>query len=82
MIFYRGRGCKKCGGIGYKGRTGLYEILLITPEIQQMILSSQISEYDLEKKAVGEGMATMVQDGVLKALDGLTSLEEVFRVID
>jgi len=82
LRFFAGKGCETCNGIGYKGQVGIYEILQVTPEIQQMILSGQVTEYDIETKAIENGMVTMVQDGVLKALDGITSLEEVFRVIE
>lgn len=82
LKFFVGKGCKECNSIGYKGQVGIYEILQITPEIQQMILSGQVTEYDMEAKAIENGMVTMVQDGVLKSLDGITSLEEVFRVIE
>ena len=82
LNFYIGKGCEACSGIGYKGQIGIYEVLQVTPQIQQMILSGQVLESDIEKKAIEDGMVTMVQDGVLKSLDGLTSLEEVFRVIE
>ncbi len=82
LVFYKGDGCEACGGIGYKGRVGIYEILLMTPEIEQMVLAGNVAEHDIEQSAIASGMVTMVQDGVLKALDGMTSLDEVFRVID
>lgn len=78
LTFYTGGGCDACHGLGYKGRIGIYEILMVTPTIESMILGEKISEYDIEKTAKAEGMITMAQDGVLKALDGITSLEEVF----
>jgi type II secretory ATPase GspE/PulE/Tfp pilus assembly ATPase PilB-like protein len=82
LKFYVGTGCKVCGGIGYKGRLGIYEVFIITPEIEQMILDGHVSEYEIRKKAIEQGMVTMAQDGLLKALDKLTSLEEVFRVTE
>jgi type IV pilus assembly protein PilB len=82
LKFFMGSGCAECNKIGYKGQIGIYEILQVTQEIQQMILSGQVTEYDMEAKAISDGMVTMVQDGVLKALDGITSLGEVFRVIE
>jgi type IV pilus assembly protein PilB len=82
LKFYQGKGCEACGGIGYKGRTGIHEVFVITPEIEQMILSGKVSEYEMEKIAIKDGMVTMVQDGVLKAMDGITTLEEIFRVIE
>ena len=80
--FYHGKGCEACSGIGYKGRIGIHEVFIITPEIEQMILSGNVSEYEVEKKAIENGMVTMVQDGILKAMDGITTLEEVFRVTE
>ena len=70
------------GPDGYKGRVGIYEILTMSPELEQMILSGQVSEFEIEKLAVSQGMVTMVQDGILKVLDGVTSVDEVFRVIE
>lgn len=75
-------GCDVCHGIGYKGRLGIYEIFVMSPEVEQIILSGQVSEYDIESLAVKQGMVTMVQDGILKALDGMTSVEEVFKVVE
>ncbi|MDD3711119.1 MAG: GspE/PulE family protein [Patescibacteria group bacterium] len=77
--FYRGKGCDKCKNIGYKGRLGLYEILNITPEIQKMIIDKNVSDYEIEKIAIENGMTTVLQDGILKALVGLTTIDEVFR---
>lgn len=80
MTFYHGAGCDTCHGIGYKGRIGIYEILAMSKEIEKLILSGQVSEYDMQEIAVKNGMLTMVQDGLIKALQGITSVEEVFRV--
>ena len=54
----------------------------MTPVVEQLILTGQVSEYEIEKIAVGNGMVTMVQDGILKAMAGITSVDEVFRVIE
>ena len=80
LIFYENVGCKHCGQIGYKGRIGLYEVIEMTPEIQKIIQSENITDYEIEKLAIENGMITMLQDGILKALAGETSLDEVFRV--
>ncbi len=82
MKFYKGEGCDKCNGLGYKGRIGIYEIFTMNEKIEKIILSGKISEYEIQKLAVEQGMITMVQDGLLKALDGITSVEEVFRVAE
>jgi type II secretory ATPase GspE/PulE/Tfp pilus assembly ATPase PilB-like protein len=80
LKFYKGDGCEACQGIGYKGRIGIYEVLTMNQEIEKLILSGQASEYDMRDNAKKNGMITMVQDGLLKALDGITSVEEIFRV--
>jgi type II secretory ATPase GspE/PulE/Tfp pilus assembly ATPase PilB-like protein len=51
-------GCEVCHGIGYKGRVGIYEIFVMSPEVEQIILSGQVSEYDIEALAVKQGMVT------------------------
>ncbi len=76
---YRSRGCSKCNFIGYSGRIGVYEIFIMTPAIEHIILGNASSSQILEV-ARQEGMITMREDGVLKAIHGITSLEEVRRV--
>jgi type II secretory ATPase GspE/PulE/Tfp pilus assembly ATPase PilB-like protein len=82
LQFYRGAGCKACSGLGYKGRVGIYEIFTMNKEIETVILSQSISEYTIEEIVEKNGMVTMVQDGLLKALDQVTTVEEVFRVTE
>lgn len=77
--FYRGKGCKNCNEEGYKGRMGIYEVLEVTDEIKKLI-SQNVTAGEIEEKAIEEGMNTMMVDGFVKALKGLTSLEEVLRV--
>lgn len=80
LTFYHGKGCEECNGIGYKGRLGLYEVIELTPDIQKVIQGADVTNYDIEKAAMENGTVLMLQDGILKALDGLTTVEEVFRV--
>lgn len=75
------KGCDACQGIGYKGRIGIYELLSMNPDIERIILSSAISEYQIREISQKLGMVTMLQDGILKAMTGITTLEEVFRVV-
>lgn len=76
---YKGKGCNECGNLGYQGRVGIFEVLPVSDKIMRLILE-RASAADIEKQAVTEGMITMKQDGYLKVLDGLTSIEEVLRV--
>ena len=82
LKFYKGGGCEACQGLGYKGRIGIYEIMPIEGEIEQAIAKGNLSEIDIKELAVKIGVITMVQDGLLKAVDGITSVEEVFRVAE
>lgn len=75
-----GKGCEVCGKYGYKGRLGIYEIFTMNKEIEHVILSKEVSEYEIADLAMKNGMLTMAQDGLLKALDGLTSVDEVLAV--
>ncbi|MBI5369795.1 type II/IV secretion system protein [Candidatus Uhrbacteria bacterium] len=77
--FYKGKGCEVCNNTGYKGRLGIYEILVMSDQIKAA-MSESISEYQVRELAKQQGMTTMQQDGVLKILDGLTTVEEVLRV--
>jgi type IV pilus assembly protein PilB len=80
-VFFHSPGCKQCKSLGYKGRIGVYEIFTITEAIEKLITLAA-SNTDIKKQAVADGMLTMAQDGVLKALEGITDLEEVFRVTE
>ncbi|MDP2587059.1 MAG: GspE/PulE family protein [Candidatus Komeilibacteria bacterium] len=82
LKFYKGKGCAACHGLGFKGRIGIFEIMTLGPEIEKIILSGNVSENDIQDIAVKNGMVTMVQDGLLKAKDGITTVEEVFKVAD
>jgi len=77
--FFRGKGCKTCNSEGYKGRMGIYEVLEISEGIKKMISENVIAS-EIEKKAIEEGMNTMIVDGFVKAVNGETSLEEILRV--
>ncbi len=73
------KGCKYCNNMGYKGRVGIYEIILIDDEMQDFILKD-FSIASLRNKAIKKGMITMKQDGFIKVIQGITSIEEVERV--
>jgi type IV pilus assembly protein PilB len=74
----RGRGCETCKNTGYKGRIGLFEVLLFSDEIRDMILSGA-SSIELKRRAIEEGMVTLRNAGLAKVRDGTTTLEEVLR---
>ena len=76
--FYRGEGCDACGGDGYSGRQGLYEVMAMSPSLRRMVLQ-EASTADLREEAVNEGMITLRQDGLLKAEKGITTLDEVLK---
>ena len=76
---YRGRKCETCNDTGYQGRIGIFEVLPVTEKIGRLILEHKPA-VDIEKAAEGSGMLLMKQDGYLKALEGITALEEVLRV--
>ena len=78
-IYYPGK-CKECNETGYKGRIGVYEIFLITKEMEKLILKSPAIS-DVEDLAVSQGMVTMLQDAYMKMLDGITSIEEIKRIL-
>jgi len=74
----KGKGCDKCNNSGYKGRTGLYEVLEINDELRELILVGA-SALELKKKAIENGMITLRRSGLIKVRDGVTTLEEVVR---
>ncbi|HOU35704.1 MAG TPA: ATPase, T2SS/T4P/T4SS family [Candidatus Omnitrophota bacterium] len=78
---YRGKGCEFCKGTGFRGRTGLYELLVCDDEIREMIINNA-SHTQLRKKAQEKGMRLLSEDGLAKALAGITTLEEVARVCE
>ncbi len=80
LKFFRGKGCAGCGWTGFKGRTGIYEILLFTRKIKDLIITNA-SESTLRQVALAEGMRTLSQGGIEKILKGETSVGEVARII-
>jgi len=77
---YRHRGCKKCGGIGYKGRMGVHEVLTISEAVERMTVENASAD-EIKRQAVSEGMLTLRDDGFEKVKMGLTSIEEILRVV-
>jgi type II secretory ATPase GspE/PulE/Tfp pilus assembly ATPase PilB-like protein len=81
VVLYRGKGCDKCKGTGYKGRAGLFELLAMDDELREMVISGA-STLALRKKAQEKGMRLLSEDGVAKCLSGITTIEEVSRVCE
>ncbi|MFH1187177.1 MAG: ATPase, T2SS/T4P/T4SS family [Candidatus Levyibacteriota bacterium] len=79
LKLYKGKGCNECGSTGYIGRVGIFETLPVSDKIAALVLQNADSN-SIEKQGIAEGMITMKQDGYLKALQGLTTIEEVIRV--
>ena len=79
LKFYNGRGCKDCNDSGYFGRVGLYEMMLVNNKLRQHMIDGD-STLQIEKTAIEHGMVTLEQAGLLKALLGVTSLDEVYSV--
>jgi type II secretory ATPase GspE/PulE/Tfp pilus assembly ATPase PilB-like protein len=78
--FFKGSGCEACQGLGYRGQIGIYEVLVMTKSIKLALAEEGASDTRLSELAQADGMVTMLQDGILKALEGVTSLAEVLRV--
>ena len=78
--FYKGKGCEQCNMKGYTGRIGIYEALEASEEIRNLITKRATSD-EIQKQAVSEGMTIMLQDGLDKVASGLTTIEEVIRVV-
>ena len=81
LKFYHGKGCKNCNDSGYVSRIGLYEVLEITEPIKELVLKKE-SSFKIQEMAVKAGMITMLGDGILKAIAGNTTLEEVWRITE
>ncbi len=80
MAFYRNKGCPRCGQTGYKGRIGIYQLLVMTDEVESLAVKRATRE-ELEAKATEQGMRSLWDDGLAKVVSGVTSLEELGRVL-
>ncbi|HET7713200.1 MAG TPA: GspE/PulE family protein [Patescibacteria group bacterium] len=81
LKLWKGKGCPKCGDSGYEGRIGIYEVLQVSEKIGRLILERAAS-HEIEQAAVEAGMVTMIQDGFMKSMEGITTIEEVLRVAE
>lgn len=80
VTFYRGRGCDHCKQTGYKGRTGFYELMLMSDAIRSLVLQKS-SSAEIRRLAMEEAMKTLQDDGLRKVMEGYTSIEECLRVV-
>jgi type IV pilus assembly protein PilB len=78
--FFKGNGCDHCGGTGFWGRMAVYEFFFINPEIKEMIVND-ISEETIRKRAIELGMETLLHHGMRKVRAGLTTIDEILRII-
>jgi general secretion pathway protein E len=76
---YRGKGCAKCYHTGYKGRCGIFELLLMTQDMKALVLQTSDAN-QIKRQAIKNGMITLQKDGAMKVLQGITTIEEVYRV--
>jgi len=79
MTFFKPGKCDQCDNEGYHGRTGIYEVLEVDEDMEEMVSRKATSE-EIENKAKEKGMFTMTEDGIIKAIKGITSLVEIIRV--
>ncbi|MCX5713545.1 MAG: type II secretion system ATPase GspE [Candidatus Omnitrophica bacterium] len=79
IVFYRGKGCPKCMDTGYKGRLGIYELMLLDDKVRNLIVAKSSTD-TIRKQAIASGMITLQEDGIQKVKDGITTAEEVLRV--
>ena len=77
LFLYKPKGCKECGNTGYSGRVGIFEVISMTEKLASVI--SNFSEAKFQEEQKRQGLVKMRQDGLLKALDGITTIEEVLR---
>ncbi|KKR76123.1 MAG: General secretory pathway protein E [Candidatus Curtissbacteria bacterium GW2011_GWD1_40_8] len=81
VTFYAGKGCRECNNTGYLGRIGIFEVLVVSEKVSRMVLSPEPAMV-IASQAISEGMIAMKQDGFLKVIEGVTTIEEVLRVAE
>ena len=79
MSCFHGTGCPQCSGTGYRGRVALYEVMPMSEELRELVLAGA-SANEVKRTAIGVGMMTLRQSGLLKIKQGMTTIEEVVRV--
>src|SRR3989338_3968433 len=79
ITMYRGKGCAACGETGYRGRLGVYELLVVTQELEDLIVQRRTTA-DINDMARSQGMLTLFEDGLQKVKNGLSTIEELLRI--
>ena len=79
LLLFEGKGCRACKASGYRGRCSINELMVVNEKIKNMIQQEK-PEYDLREQARRDGMLLLQEDGIKKVLEGVTTLEEIFRV--
>jgi type IV pilus assembly protein PilB len=77
--FMKGKGCGHCQGTGFRGRTAIFELMIMSPRLRELTFQGAPTTM-LRRTAIAEGMKTLFQDGMAKVLKGITTIEEVLRV--
>ena len=80
MPSYIGTGCQTCDGLGYKGRTGIFELLVLTDQLRTLIVKEPSAE-KIHTQAAADGMSSLLQDGLEKVAEGIVSIDELARVV-
>ena len=80
LLLFKGKGCERCSGTGYTGRIGIFEVFKVTEKVGALVMQHAAAD-SIERAAMEEGMIKMIQDGYFKCLEGITTMEEVQRVI-
>jgi type IV pilus assembly protein PilB len=80
VTFWRGRGCERCRHSGYRGRIGVFELMLITDHLRELVLR-KAPTHELRQAGLEAGMMTLRQDAMQKILEGITTMEEALRVV-
>jgi type IV pilus assembly protein PilB len=78
-VLWRPKGCRSCGGTGYRGRLALHEVMPVTEEVERLTVQ-RVSAHEVQRVAIREGMRVLRSDGLAKAAEGLTSVQDVLRV--
>jgi type IV pilus assembly protein PilB len=80
VVLHRAKGCSRCNNTGYKGRLGLYEVMVVSEAIRRLTVERKSAD-EIGRVAAAEGMKSLREDGIDKVLLGMTSVEEIARVI-